>query len=257
MNAPDSGRDSCGDCSDLSEPPPSSPANDQVNGFGNVEIPSLVLSRANLLAQAGVPADAVKRILDGHYDLWDDETVFWEEHIHGQGKLAMQLLRPAYDYPFGLASRPWDTDLTYMVRKAFPQERGPLPRMYHVSLVTPPQIEESGRNFKWLDEYSAPSGVSPLLEEVFPWGPAEVKLRDSGRFEFQVYSDTLPKWLRERLWVSFTRTLKNLWVHLNGTAASSVADPWLIRDMWNLGNCLPVGFNPGSSYTFTFLDTRQ
>jgi hypothetical protein len=205
-----------------------------------------------------VPSEAVDRILNGYYDLWDKNTVYWEERCPEKGKRIMELLGPAYDFPFGHTSIPSDMDLTHMAHKAFPQAApGPLPRMHNASLMTSSQLGEFKGMIKWLDEYTAPSCKLLPLDDEFPWGPAEAELRKSGRFEFQVYSDILPDEKRLRLWESFTNTLRYLWTHIDGTNIPSIVDPWLIRDMWTQGNCLPIGFSLGSSHSFIFLVTHR
>ncbi len=256
MNATDRERDDFDGDTDPSETLHLS-VDGQTADCSREEMPSIVLSRANLLAQAGVPSHAVKRILDGHYDLWDEETVFWEDRFPEKGKRIMQLLRPIYASPSGLTSVPSDTTLTYMVRKGFsPAPPGPLPRPRVINLVKPSQFKDMRITPKWMDECLEFAGKASLIDEAFPWAPVESKLRASGFFEFAVYGSALSGELRERLWRSFTNTLRSLWMHLDEVATSPlIADPWAIRDMWTLGNCLPIGFS-GSTDAFIFLLCR-
>lgn len=209
-----------------------------------------------MLAQAGVPVENIKKILDGHYEVWDDGAVYWEDYFPGKGKLAMELLGPVYEYPFGLASVPSDVELSHMVNKAFPVERGPLCKWHNISFVKPQQFMRDHFRFRWLDEYTTPS-QKKVFDGGFPWQPVESSLRDSGRFEFQVYNDILSRELRVRLWKSLENTLGNIWAAINGQANRNVADPWIIRDLWMFGNCLPAGFNSGYTDTFLFILTRR
>jgi hypothetical protein len=254
MNVAERGRDG-GDAGSQSEEPQS--AVDQ-EAFTREEMPSIIVSRANLLAQAKVPVGHIQKILNGQYDLWDDDTVFWDDRFPGKGKLVMQLLRPVYDAPCGLTSVPSDTMLAYVVGKAFPPlPRGPLPRMRGIALLTLSQFKQERREPKWLDEFLDPGGTAKGIDNVFPWAPVESRLRASGFYEFEAYGDVLPGDLRERLWTSVTHTLRSLWMHIDGIAPSpSISNPWLIRDMWTLGNCLPIGFS-GSTDSFFFLLPRR
>jgi hypothetical protein len=262
MNAPDSKRvvELRPRQPDLSDPP----ANDQIDeesGSSRDALPSQILTRANLLAEAGIPVDAIRRILDGQYDLWDDETVFWDQRFPGRGKEVMAFLRSAYDLTLDQESEPSVSELTYMVREAFPRPNpGPIVQMYQVELLTPEVLEERQGSYKWLGDALTPRGQAPVppLDSVFPWGPAEAALRASYRFQFGTLRHILSAELRRQLWYSFTRTLRSVWSHMNGRTHSYIINPILVRDLWTRGNCLPVGFGSRFNHvSFAFVDVRQ
>ncbi|MBD3251822.1 hypothetical protein GF380_05235 [Candidatus Uhrbacteria bacterium] len=218
-------------------------------------MPSMVVDRANLLAQAGVPVAHIRRVLDGHYDLWDEQTVYWDDQCPGLGRALMEFLRPVYEPAIPRRRNPEFELILAQTRAGFaPPYISPTNRTYSIELVSAKRVhEELISRYEWLDERIRPMDTNVPVPPTFPFGPVKQRLKDAELDEFGQFRERLPEIVRLRLWKSYIQCLIHLWRIARGSKAMNVRNPQMLRDLWLHQNCLPVGFTRGQPNVLTFI----